>query len=445
MKRLSRRDILKAGGALGALGALNGLTPAWAWDQGQSVLGGSGATLPPEDVWDDDADPIVRRLFEEEGIQTIEQINALLRPWNRNDEPLPAGLPPYLADFIEAEARQLPAWIDHGKLADAFAFYERRGSYTGLLYGLGSGIMSCAIPDEALAVYHSKGGEDMRSRIARTAKLGYDIGTEDAFQPSGEMIVTCVKVRLVHSAVRHLITSSARWHASAGSLTEQEPHAAPSSDRGRGRGPRRSAPEGPLAPISQRDLIITWHSLGTFIHKTLEAWGVDVAPAHSEGFLHLWQVTAHMLGIRDEYIPATWADARAQSDLTLDPVLGATPEGLALADILLSMVGEQGPPRAAVNAMARYMTGTNNAGVSIGDMLQIPEDPFWDRSIREGWPHFVRGREGSLAIPLSPQVYWTFDELLRQGALMSLNGGPGPISIEIPTANRSEGSYPDGY
>ena len=44
--------------------------------------------------------------------------------------------------------------------------------------------MSCAIPDEARAVYHSKGGEDMRDRVAKTAKLGYDIGTENAFDPT---------------------------------------------------------------------------------------------------------------------------------------------------------------------------------------------------------------------------------------------------------------------
>lgn len=423
MRQLSRRDVLKAGGALGALGALGSITPAWAWDRSQSVIGGSGTTVPPEDVWDPAADAVVERLFEEDGVETIEQVNGLLRPWNRNDEPLPAGLPEHLREFIETQARQLPDWVDHAKLADAFDFYEIRGSYTGLLYGLGSGIMSCAIPDEARAVYHSKGGEDMRDRVSKTAKLGYDIGTEHAYRPDGEMIVTCVKTRLVHSAVRHLITSSARWQASA------DP----------------AAPV--LAPISQRDMMITWHSLATFIHRTLDAWEVEVTPAHSEGFLHLWQVTAHMLGIRDEYIPATWADAVAQSDLTLDPVLASTHEGVSLADILLSLTTEydQGVSRPALNAMARYMTGTNNAGVPIGDMLQIPEDPYWDASVRNGWPHFVAARERGVSFPLSPQLYWTFDEILRQGTLFGLNGGPGPIYIEMPTANRSEASYDSSY
>src|SRR5688500_6339472 len=134
--------------------------------------------------------------------------------------------------------------------------------------------------------------------------------------------------------------------------------------------------------------MITWHSLATFIHRTLGAWNAPVTPAHSAGFLHLWQVTAHYLGVEDVYIPATWADAQAQSDQTLDVVLGATSEGVELAEILLSLLADvdQGASRPALNAMARYMVGTNNAGQSIADMLQIPKDAFWDDGVRNGWP-----------------------------------------------------------
>jgi hypothetical protein len=418
MGTISRRGLLQAGGALGVLGALQTATPAWAWSTSRSVAGGDLATLPPEDVWDTAADPVVRRLFEEEGITRIEELNALLRPWHRNDQALPDGLPADLAAFIE-QARREPAWLDRAKLAAGFDFYELRGNYTGLLYGLGSGIMSCAIPDEARAVYHSKGGEDMRDRVAKTAKLGYDVGTANAFEPDGEMIVTCIKTRLAHSAVRYLITSSPHWQA-GGDMP---------------------------APISQRDLIITWHSLATFIHRTLAAWNVPVAPAHADGFLHVWQVTAHYLGVEDVYIPATWDDARYQSDHTLDPVIAPTPEGIALAEILLSLVAalDQGVTRPGLNAMARYMVGTNNAGQSIADMLQIPEEPVWDRSIEDGWPRYVAAREQGALLPGANRVYWTFDELLRLGVLWGTNGGPGPIYIEMPTANRSEASYADGY
>ena len=225
MDKVSRRRFLIGGaGVAGAL-ALRPVLPAWAWNSSQSVAGGSLDTVPPEDVWDPAADAVVHRLFREEGITRIEELNALLRPWHQNAQSLPAGLPADLVAFIE-DAKREPAWLDRQKLADGFDFYELRGSYTGLLYALGSGIMSCAIPDEARAVYHSKGGENMQDRVKKTAKLGYDVGTEHAFDPDGEMIVTCIKTRLTHSAVRYLITQSPRWQNGAAipaPISQREP------------------------------------------------------------------------------------------------------------------------------------------------------------------------------------------------------------------------------
>jgi hypothetical protein len=419
---LSRRGLLKAGGAIGVLGALRPLAPAWAWSSARSVVGGDLDTVPPEDVWDPAADPVVRRVFQEEGVVGIAGLNELLRPWHRNDQPLPEGLPADLVTFIE-EARKPPPWIDRAKLGAGFDFYELRGTYTGLLYGLGSGIMSCAIPDEARAVYHSKGGEDMRDRVSKTAKLGYDIGTKNAFEPDGEMIVTCIKTRLAHAAVRHLITSSDRWQGGA---------AIP-------------------PPISQRDLMVTWHSLATFIHRTLREWNVRSTPAQEDGYLHVWQVTAHYLGVQHVYIPATWADAEHQSDLTLDAVLGRTHEGIALADVLVSLASDAvrdldlGVTRSLLSAMGRYMVGTNRAGERIGDMLDLDTNPLLDPALEKGWPYFIAMREAGTKLPLSNKLFWSFDELLRLGVLWGTSGGFGPIHIEMATTNRSEASYSTTY
>lgn len=405
------------GGA--ALGALNVLPRplAWAWSSSRSVAGGDLATVPPDTVWDDAADAVVHRLFREEGISRIDELNALLRPWVYNGQALPEGLPADLVALIE-QARQLPPWYDAARIANGYAFQQQRSSDTGLLYALGSGMMSCAIPDEARAVYHSKGGEDMNDRVRKTAKLGYDIGAEDAFDPSGQMIVTCIKTRLTHSAVRYLITSSPRWQA-GGDIP---------------------------APISQRDIMITWHSLATFIHRTLGKWNVRLTQPHSDGFLHVWQATAHYLGIEHAYIPATWTDAQYQSDLTLDPVLGTTPEGIALADMLLDLATDidGGLTRPMLESMTRYMTGTNRAGQSVADMLGFERRPALDASISNGWPMFIAARELGTNVPLSDQMFWTFDEILRLGMLWFLAEGPGPITIEIPTMNRPEDSYPAG-
>ncbi|WP_280432686.1 oxygenase MpaB family protein [Nocardia brasiliensis] len=406
MDRISRRNALKVGATLGAAGAIARVSPAraqpWSWSPDGSVAG-SGAGADPLTVWDSEADPVVAALLER---NEVARVNELLRTWTRNGQPLPAGLPTELRDFMEY-ARRLPQWTDPGKLGTAVEFNKKRGLYLGVLYGLASGMMSTVIPKEARAVYYSKGGHDLKDRISKTAKLGYDIGTANAYAPDGEMIVTCVKTRLVHAAVRHLLPQSPHWvHAAEEDI-----------------------------PISQNDLMVTWHSLPTTVMKHLRAWQVPIPAHESDAFLHSWQVCAHMLGVRDEYIPNSWAEANSQAAQVLDPVIAATPEGAALADRLLRLgvnLDLAILSKPVLGAFTRFLLGDK-----IADGLAIPREPVWDPLLRVSWGPFIAVREGLLpVVPLAPDAYWLFDEFLRQAALIYLAELRLPISIEIPQLNR---------
>lgn len=390
--------MLLGGGTLGAVGAMGIVAPqAWSWSSVGSVIG-TGTGVDPRWVWDAKADPLVASLFER---GEIDRVNELLAGWTHNDEPLPAGLPEDLRAFLESE-RQLPAWADQAKLTRVFDFYERRGLYLGVLYGLGSGMMSTVIPREAKAVYYSAGGADMKDRIAKTAKLGYDIGAQNAFGPGGQMVVTCLKTRLTHAAVRHLLPASGHWKAAA----EED------------------------LPISQADIMVTWHSLATFSMNKLNAWKVPVSSADSAAFLHLWQIAAHMLGVNDEYIPATWTEANAQSRQVLDPILAPSPEGIELAHILLNLASEYdgGLTKPMLHSFTRYCLGDQ-----IANWLQIPREPT-DAMVATGWPPFVAAREAGLWFPFVPQGYWAFDEFLRLAVIFFLGDGK-TVNITIPTGN----------
>ncbi|HWI42881.1 MAG TPA: oxygenase MpaB family protein [Nocardioides sp.] len=400
MAPLSRRGLLASGSALGAVGALGIVAPAsaWTWSSAGSVIG-TGPGTDPKQVWDDDADWVVASLFER---GEVDRVNELLAGWTHNEQPLPAGLPADLHDFIE-QARQLPAWTDRAKLDRAFSFYERRGTYLGVLYGMGSGMMSCVIPHEAKAVYYSAGGAAMKERIAKTAKLGYDIGAKNVFTTGGQMIPTCVKTRLTHAAVRHLLPQSGHWKGSADESL----------------------------PISQADIMVTWHSLATFTHSKLQAWKVPMPAADQDAYLHLWQITAHMLGVQDQYIPATWAEADDQSRQVLDPVLRPTVEGNKLADMLLDLTKEYdaGLARPMMESFTRYTLGNQ-----ITDWMEIPRHPAQDAMLAAGWPAFIAFKEGLSALPFAPEGYWTFDEFLRLAVLFFLGDGK-TINITLPTGN----------
>jgi endo-cleaving rubber dioxygenase len=185
-------------------------------------------------------------------------------------------------------------------------------------------------------------------------------------------------------------------------------------------------------PISQADVLITWHSLATFVMNTMQSWPMQIDADEAEGFLHTWQVTAHVLGVRDDYIPADWAAADTQSEALLTPVLGPTPEGVDLAQILLDMASghRDSPTRRFFHAYTRYLLGDQAM-----EWLQLPREPMWDQSVANGWPQFVRMREGGFFFPLTPELYWAFDEVLRQAVLLYLGGGA-PASIELPEGNR---------
>lgn len=405
MDKITRRRALRAGGALGVLGAVGVAAPAqaqalWTWSA-QGSVAGTGAGTDPRWVWDEEADPLLAAVIDR---GDVPRVNAALRTWTKNGQPLPDELPADVKDFME-RARQLPAWTDRGKLATAFDFNTKRGLYLGVLYGFASGMISTVIPHEARAVYYSKGGADMKDRISKTAKLGYDLGTRNAFEPDGEMIVTCVKTRLVHAAVRHLLPQSPYWTQTA----DQQ------------------------IPISQRDMLVTWHSLPTTVMQKLTAWDVPIPADESTAFLHSWQLTAHLLGIRDEYTPATWDEANSQAKQILDPVLAPTAEGIALADILLNLgsVIDGGILTTHVlGALTRFMLGDEIAG-----WLQIPREPVWDPLLQTAWGPFIAVREGLLPLPLAPAAYWTLEEVIRQAALLFLSEAK-PISIEIPETNR---------
>ncbi|WP_419999612.1 oxygenase MpaB family protein [Streptomyces boninensis] len=391
MDKPSRRRVLKAGGALGAVGALAVALPAQA----------RAAAADPRWVWDDEADPLVAALLDR---GDVPKVNELLWDWKRNDQPLPDGLPADLRDFME-KARKLPSWAERGKLETAAEFNKTRGLYLNLLNGVGGGMLSTAIPKEAQAVYYSKGGADMEDRVAKTSLLGFSVGHPVAYRPEGDCIVNAVKTRLVHAAVRHLLQQSPHWPDEI--------------------------------PISQNDMLVTWHTLPTFAMRRMRDWEIEIPDADAEAYLHVWQVTAHLLGIRDEFIPDTWAAANAQSDQVLPPAMGPTREGVELTDILLGQLADQtslgtGISRPLCNALARMLVGKK-----VADWDRIPREPLWDPAVQAAWPLLVKFREGLIPRPLVPEAAWLIDEAARQYILFYLTKGK-ETKIEIPTMNRPE-------
>ncbi|MFE2018773.1 oxygenase MpaB family protein [Streptomyces sp. NPDC059499] len=400
MHNPDRRKFLSLGVALGLVGVA---APAQAWASADSV-GGTGTGADPEYVWDSAVDPLMVSLLTNGQVPAV---NTAMAGWVDNGDALPGGLPAELRAHLEA-VNKLPSWADPVKLARAADFNRRKDTYLFMLYGLGSGIMSTVIPREARSVYWSVGGADMKDRAAKTFTFGYDLAQLDAFKPTGQFVVTANKTRLVHGAVRHLLPQSPHWKAGADQVI----------------------------PISAADILVTFHSLGTFVRRRMLDWRIPMSAADQEAFLHSWQVAIHLLGVPDEFIPKTWAAAEAQSAQVLTPILAATPEGLDLAEVLLGLTAEidLGVTRGFLNEFVRYALSNE-----VGDWLGLPRDYAAAALLRTVWPAFILFREG--LSPVAPGAFYMFDQFLRGVAMLFLNKGTSGATtpITIPTGNRPAG------
>lgn len=402
MGSISRRNVIAGAiGGAGLVAATAGSASArpWTWAPSRS-LAGSGTGIDPAYVWDPEADRVAESIYAN---GQVAQVNEALAGWRTNGQATPATLPSDVRDWVE-HARQLPSWADQDLLAQAGLFQAQKGLYTTLINTLGSGILSCAIPLEARAVYYSAGGANMPDRISKTFKMGADMGEPYAYQPQGSNMVSVTKTRLVHAAVRHLLPQSPHWTGAT--------------------------------PISNADILVTWHSLPTFTGRLLRKWKVDIPDEQWAGYLHTWQVTGKLLGLNEEYIPATWADAEAQYDQVMDPKTGPTDEGVALCKILIDqaagVLAPAGLARGETNAIARMLVGEQVAAWN-----QMAPEPVWDPAIAKAWPGVVALWDGASATPLTSPLTYALDEGLRQ-YIMAMENRFQRIDISLPTGNRPE-------
>jgi hypothetical protein len=400
MENLSRRRALSLGAALGLASVTLDVPKAWSWSSAGSIAGTDTVT-DPFSVWDPVPDQVAAQILADGATASV---NAAWQAWVRNSAPVPSGLPGYLTSYLQGVS-QLPSWADPTLLAAAGQAYRRWMPYMEVAIAFGSGILSTVIPREARAVYWSAGGADMKARAAKTFTLAFDMMAADAWTPTGHAIVSATKTRLVHSTVRNLLPTSAKFEATADEAK----------------------------PISNGDILRTFHSVGTANHQTLAKWGVTMSDADQAADLHAWQVGLHMLGVRDQFIPASWADAVAQAQQMLWPDLVATPEGISLAQTLLGYIEQPtfGLDTGFVSEMVRYTLGDTYA-----DWLGLPHDLISRAVIEADWPLFIAFSEGLTWI--APGSYGLIDAFVQGVSNLflsnatSVNNAP----ITLPSANR---------
>jgi len=362
------------------------------------------ALEPLRTVGDPDADRVVAELFDR-GENVVHAVNLLMRDLVENTDVPARSLPAEARRFFQGE--RLPAWADAGKLAAGQGVFHRYGPLTILLLNTYS-LPICYAAKKGVQVLARTGrlSSNPRRRITETAQLVIDVMAPGGLDPTSEAgagLRTAQKVRLMHATIRRLIADDPTWDPDFG------------------------------LPINQEDLLGTLMSFSVATLDGLARLGVALSAAEVDAYMHTWNVVGAVMGVREDLLPASYAEGRALADRIAERHFAACPEGQALTRALLDMMEHMVPGTAFDGVPAEFVRYF--AGDRVADLLDVPRPAERSRFV-DLWRLF--GRAGDRAGDESPVLVHAAQLLSRAlvQALLLVNRGGQRTPFNIPTELR---------
>ena len=291
---------------------------------------------------DPSADAVARTIVEQNLHREVADMIKKRQMWDADGEPSRL-LPEDIRSYMKA-ASMLPPWRDEAMVNEAEQFF--------LLYGLASStLLACAsLPQcyvmkfgtEVLAYTKFLQVEPTR-RIRETAQMVMDVMVPGGLKPGGRGVRATMKVRVMHAIVRHMIMNDPRAVANPAD-------------------PALKARFG--LPINQEDLVYTLMTFSYVVVEGFRTMGYQMTDRQREGYIHCWNIVGCLMGIREELLPATFADAKQLFEAIQRRQHGQSEAGQKLTAALLKSVedalpGEHHDPLVA--ALARKLVGDSTA------------------------------------------------------------------------------------
>jgi hypothetical protein len=319
--------------------------PARPWT---SRVGSTGRWLDPLRLeGDPEPDAIVAAIAERGETNAVNQI---LRRLVDNSATVPAALPDDIEGWLKA-TEDLPAGVDRARIDRASALFEEHGLQLALILSTAALVLCYADTRGVRALtFTYRMAQNPYRRAAETSQFVLYALAPGGLYEGGQGIRAIQKVRLMHAAIRHLISNSGGW---------------PVAELG--------------VPICQEDMLLTLMSFSYGVVRGLGRLGVDIDPADAEDYLYTWCVIGRMLGVREDILPASMDEAGRITRQIARRHFGPSAEGILLTRALMEMHERLIPGEAfdgVLPAVVRLVVGHQ-----IGDWLEIPRSR-WDRIIR---------------------------------------------------------------
>lgn len=183
-------------------------------------------------------------------------------------------------------------------------------------------------------------------RIFETAQFVFDVMDEDWWTPKKRGIMTAMKVRIMHSAMRHVILDSdkegEKWNPEWGK------------------------------PISQEDLVATNQVFSLEFFKGLEILGYELSPEDQKAWFHTWKTIGRIMGVQDELISKSVDEALGLQHTIYEHLFNDknSYSGIILAKALVNTMHHFHLPEKLTLLMMRQMLADEQFPDSFHKMLE---------------------------------------------------------------------------
>jgi len=288
------------------------------------------------------ADPIgdaaIRTIFERRDIKELDAFMGRLVA----DDSIPADLPDEIRSFL-AETSALPSWASVEQMRAAARLFNIYGgvSLASLVcaslpqcYTMRTGVRILALTSQL--------GAHTNRRLHQTAAMVMAVMGHHALEPDGYGVRQTQKVRLVHAAIRYRIMSALGADGMSRAAGAEVPVLVQGAVRSVNDVIAHAGFDWQIArdglPINQEDLAFTLLTFGHVIPQSMRTLGVKLTNQEYEAFLHSWNVSGFVLGVNEDLMAHTVAEAEDLFARIQARQAGPSPEGARLTDSLLRVV-----------------------------------------------------------------------------------------------------------
>ncbi len=275
----------------------------------------------------------------------------LLRGMIASEAP-PRGAPEPLLRLAE-QVHHVPFWVDPDRCDRGGAVFLRSGLLGGFVLAFQSLVGGyCSPAGNKPLAFSGRLKTAASRRLSETGRFVEAVSLAGGMRPGAPGFSAAVRVRLMHAQVRRLLSASPRWNARAWGL-----------------------------PINQLDMAGTVLLFSRVVVDGLRRFGFQLADEEVEDLLHLWRWAGYVLGVREELLSATAAEADTLWGVITDTQAPPDEDARTLAHALMrSPVHEARTPEERARAerfadlgygISRYLMGDTYA-----DALGFPRNAW---------------------------------------------------------------------